>query len=160
MAQLIIFKFAAINPEGRFISTRDSDGYAHTVDGIENASLCDKEKVGENLSSWINSYPNMFGDFKVVPVTITLDLGLGVVKSSELITDLTSYRNAIKLFFEWFLPLKEKYNIESNHEIVTKLNVDEMNEYKNRCSRLRAAEKYLGISSAIIEVIEAECTVV
>lgn len=74
MAQTVINKFAAISPKRTFMAV-GSDGYAYEVNDIGKASLCSNEQDADsNLVCWIKSYPNVFGQFKIVPVTLIYDL--------------------------------------------------------------------------------------
>lgn len=68
-----IIKFAGINSSGAVIAI--SQGYAHSTKGIQNAHFSNTEEEAKNeIQPWINSYPDMFGEFVIVPVTISYDL--------------------------------------------------------------------------------------
>jgi len=74
MSQRLINKFVAVNPDEKFIRI-GNDGYAYEVGGIELAHMCDNEEDAKRyLECWITGYPDMFGKFKVIPITISYDL--------------------------------------------------------------------------------------
>lgn len=74
MAKVIINKFVAVNSRGIFIAL-GNDGYAYKTEEVEKALLCDDEHDAKrDIGIWINSYEEMFGQFKIVPVQISYDL--------------------------------------------------------------------------------------
>ena len=79
MAQIIINKFAAISPKRTFMAV-SNDGYAYEVNDIGKASLrSNGQEAARDLNDSIKTYPNVFGQFKIVPVTLMYDLDRAIL---------------------------------------------------------------------------------